>query len=180
MILSLQGSWGGVGVRNFPPKPQRIQKVAGMDPTTRADLNKKRTTALESSIDALLKPAGSKDEERTGEIIDEDDQDDDDGRAEGVEGTETGLTLKGQRKASCIKSFGQRDLISIAFAGDNVVQVRSFRSSFFTVINNYYYSTQNFEEAKNREIASDAPREVDTTIPGWVKFRKICLLITSV
>ena len=26
---------------NFPPKPQRIQKVAGMDPTTRADFNKK-------------------------------------------------------------------------------------------------------------------------------------------
>ena len=25
-----------------------------------------------------------------------------------------------------------------------------------------------FEEAKRREIAADAPREVDTTIPGWV------------
>ena len=105
------------------------QNVAGMDPTTRADFNKKRTTALESSIDALLKPAGLKDEERTGEIIDEDDQDDDDGRAEGVEGTETGLTLKGQRKTSGIKAFGQRDLIAVAFAGDNVVQVRSFQST---------------------------------------------------
>ena len=125
------------------------QKVAGMDPTTRADFNKKRTTALESSIDALLKPAGLKDEERTGEIID-------DGRAEGVEGTETGLTLKGQRKASGVKAFQQRDLISIAFAGDNVVQARFFRSSFFAVIDNYYYSSQNFEETKNREIASDA------------------------
>ena len=48
------------------------------------------------------------------------------------------------------------------------------------MIDIYYYSSQNFEEAKNPEIASDAPREVDTTIPGWVKFRKICLLITSV
>ena len=38
-----------------------------------------------------------------------------------------------------------------------------------------YYSSQNFEEAKNREIASDAPREVDTTIPGWVKTRITCL-----
>jgi U3 small nucleolar RNA-associated protein 14 len=37
------------------------------------------------------------------------------------------------------------------------------------------YSSQNFEEAKSREIASDAPREVDTTIPGWVKTRMTCL-----
>ena len=139
-----------------------------------------RSVQLPSRVlfDALLKPAGLK--ELTGEIIDEDDQDDDDDRAEGVEGTETGLTLKGQRKASGIKSFGQRDLIFIAFAGDNVVQVRSFQSSCLTVIDNYYYSSQNFGEAKNREIASDAPREVDTTKPGWVKFRKICLLITNV
>ena len=113
MILSLQGSWGGVGVRNFPPKPQRIQKVAGMDPTTRADLNKKRTTALESSIDALLKPAGLKDEERTGEIIDEDDQDADDGRAEGVEDTETELTLKGQRKARVSKRLDSEILLPL-------------------------------------------------------------------
>jgi U3 small nucleolar RNA-associated protein 14 len=27
---------------------------------------------------------------------------------------------------------------------------------------------QEFEEAKRREIAADAPREVDITIPGWV------------
>ena len=37
----LQGSWGGVGIRKLPPKPQRIKKVAGIDPTTRADFNKK-------------------------------------------------------------------------------------------------------------------------------------------
>ena len=41
MVLFLQGSWGGVGVRKLPPKPQRINKVAGVDPTTRADFNKK-------------------------------------------------------------------------------------------------------------------------------------------
>ena len=31
------------------------------------------------------------------------------------------------------------------------------------------YSSQNFEEAKSREVVSDAPREVDTTIHGWVR-----------
>ena len=31
------------------------------------------------------------------------------------------------------------------------------------------YPSQNFEETKSREVASDAPREVDTTIPGWVR-----------
>lgn len=36
-----QGSWGGVGIRKLPPKPQRIKKIAGIDPSTRADFNKK-------------------------------------------------------------------------------------------------------------------------------------------
>ena len=96
-----------------------------------------------------MKPAGLK--ELTGEIIDEDDQDDDDDRAEGVEGTETGLTLKGQRKASGIKSFGQRDLIFIAFAGDNLVQVRSFQSSCLTVIDNYLLLTELWRGQKSRD-----------------------------
>jgi len=46
-----------------------------------------------------------------------------------------------------LKAFEQRDLVARAFAGDNVVE--------------------QFEEVKRREIAADAPREVDTTIPGW-------------
>ncbi|KAK2462885.1 hypothetical protein APHAL10511_005083 [Amanita phalloides] len=45
------------------------------------------------------------------------------------------------------KAFQQRDLVALAFAGDNVVQ--------------------QFEQLKRREIAADAPQEVDTTIPGW-------------
>ena len=42
---------------------------------------------------------------------------------------EAALTLKGKRKASGIKAFEQRDLVAVAFAGDNVVQVRSRLSS---------------------------------------------------
>ena len=41
VCLYLQGSWGGTGIRKLPPKPQRIKKIAGIDPTTRADFNKK-------------------------------------------------------------------------------------------------------------------------------------------
>ena len=39
-ILHFQGSWGGAGTRKAPPKPQRIKKIAGVDPKTRADYGK--------------------------------------------------------------------------------------------------------------------------------------------
>ncbi|KAH7923802.1 Utp14-domain-containing protein [Leucogyrophana mollusca] len=54
-------------------------------------------------------------------------------------------TAKGTGKGA--KAFEQRDLVALAFAGDNVVQA--------------------FEEAKRREEEEDAPRVVDTTLPGW-------------
>ncbi|KAH9082258.1 Utp14-domain-containing protein [Lactarius deliciosus] len=44
-------------------------------------------------------------------------------------------------------AFEQKDLVTMAFAGDNVVE--------------------EFEETKRREIEDDAPREVDTSLPGW-------------
>jgi hypothetical protein len=33
--------------------------------------------------------------------------------------------------------------------------------------------TQEFEEAKRREIEEDAPHEVDTSLPGWVSFLRL-------
>ncbi|RDX46820.1 Utp14-domain-containing protein [Lentinus brumalis] len=54
---------------------------------------------------------------------------------------------KGKAKAAGVKAFEQRDLVALAFAGDNVVQ--------------------DFAEAKRREMAEDAPKEIDTTLPGW-------------
>ncbi|PPQ67949.1 hypothetical protein CVT26_005829 [Gymnopilus dilepis] len=66
-----------------------------------------------------------------------------------IEAQEQALAAKtkGRATANGLKAFEQRDLVALAFAGDNVVQ--------------------SFEEVKKREIASDAPKEVDTTIPGW-------------
>ncbi|KAF8195123.1 Utp14-domain-containing protein [Pholiota molesta] len=64
-----------------------------------------------------------------------------------LEAQELALKAKGKGKANGLKAFEQRDLVALAFAGDNVVQ--------------------SFEDAKQREIMADAPREVDTTIPGW-------------
>ncbi|KAJ7628055.1 Utp14 protein-domain-containing protein [Mycena rosella] len=72
---------------------------------------------------------------------------DDDANSE-VDAQETALVLKKQKgKGKAVKAFEQRDLVALAFAGDNVVR--------------------DFEDAKRREIASDAPRVVDTTLPGW-------------
>ncbi|KAJ6582029.1 Utp14 protein-domain-containing protein [Mycena capillaripes] len=78
----------------------------------------------------------------------DDDDEDDDANSE-VDAQEQALQLKKKGKAGKaeVKAFEQRDLVALAFAGDNVVR--------------------DFEDAKRREIASDAPREVDTTLPGW-------------
>ena len=53
------------------------------------------------------------------------DEDESDSNSE-MGAQEAALILKGKRKAGGIKAFEQRDLIAVAFAGDNVVQVRSF------------------------------------------------------
>ncbi|EIW64453.1 Utp14-domain-containing protein [Trametes versicolor FP-101664 SS1] len=72
-----------------------------------------------------------------------DDDSDSDANSE-VEEQESALTQKGKGK---VKAFEQRDLVALAFAGDNVVQ--------------------DFADAKRREIQEDAPKEIDTTLPGW-------------
>ncbi|KAJ6518699.1 Utp14-domain-containing protein [Mycena sanguinolenta] len=77
------------------------------------------------------------------------DDEDDDGANSELDAQEQVLQLKKQGKAgkAGLKAFEQRDLVALAFAGDSVVR--------------------DFEAAKQREIASDAPREVDTTLAGW-------------
>ncbi|KAJ6592326.1 Utp14-domain-containing protein [Mycena vulgaris] len=75
-----------------------------------------------------------------------DEEDDDDDANSEVDAQEAALARKGQ-KGKGPKAFEQRDLVARAFAGDNVVR--------------------DFEDAKRREIASDAPRAVDTTLAGW-------------
>ncbi|KAG2144709.1 Utp14 protein-domain-containing protein [Suillus bovinus] len=75
------------------------------------------------------------------------DADDSDGHSE-VDEQERNLERKRQRgKSKGVTAFKQRELVSLAFAGDNVVQA--------------------FEDLKQAEIEADAPREVDTTLPGW-------------
>ncbi|KAI0059414.1 Utp14-domain-containing protein [Artomyces pyxidatus] len=71
---------------------------------------------------------------------------DSDGNSE-VEEQERVLDRKGKGKASGVKAFEQRELVAMAFADDNVIQ--------------------EFEQAKRREMQEDAPREVDTSLPGW-------------
>ncbi|EFI28742.1 small nucleolar ribonucleoprotein complex subunit Utp14 [Coprinopsis cinerea okayama7 len=78
-----------------------------------------------------------------------DDSDEDSDANSEVDAQEQALLrkAKGKGKAAAPTAFQQRDLVALAFAGDNVVR--------------------EFEEAKRREIEDDAPKEVDTTIPGW-------------
>ena len=79
---------------------------------------------------------------------------------------------KGKGKAKgqgAVRPFAQRDLVSLAFAGDKVVQVRSSPMCCVEVDASFQIvRTQDFQEAKQREILEDAPKEVNTTLPGWV------------
>lgn len=54
--------------------------------------------------------------------LEEDDSDDSDANLE-IEAQEKALNLKGKGKANGVKAFEQRDLVALAFAGDNVVSV---------------------------------------------------------
>lgn len=92
-----------------------------------------------SSADLLL--ARSQGSRRTRAITSDSNSDEDDE----VEEQEERLKRKGAGRK--YNAFGQKDLVTMAFAGDNVVE--------------------EFEETKRREIEEDAPREVDTSLPGW-------------
>ena len=48
------------------------------------------------------------------------------------------------------KAFEQRDLVAMAFAGDNVVE--------------------EFNTMKQHQVEADAPQQIDTSLPGWVGF----------
>ncbi|KAJ3833190.1 Utp14-domain-containing protein [Lentinula raphanica] len=106
------------------------------------------TTASASSANTQKKKNKSKKKSRnqssSGDVVS--DKDTSDSENSEVEEQEKMLLTKG-KKAKAVKAFEQRELVARAFAGDNVVR--------------------DFEEAKRREIAQDAPTEVDTTLPGW-------------
>ena len=43
----MQGSWGGTGTRKAPTKSYLIKKIAGVDPKSRADYNKRHVIISE-------------------------------------------------------------------------------------------------------------------------------------
>lgn len=77
-----------------------------------------------------------------------DSSDDSDANSE-LEEQEKAVDSKLKGKSRAVKAFEQRDIVARAFAGDNVVQ--------------------QFAEAKRLEMQEDVPKEVDTTLPGWVR-----------
>ncbi|KAI0828818.1 Utp14 protein-domain-containing protein [Trametes gibbosa] len=96
-----------------------------------------------SKSSANSAPAVGKGKARAKQVEDDSDSD---SNSE-IDAQENALARKGKGKANAVKAFEQRDLVALAFAGDNVVQ--------------------DFVEAKRREIQEDAPKEIDTTLPGW-------------
>lgn len=89
---------------------------------------------------------------------------DDDSSEENSELDEQEAALNKTRKGP--KAFEQRELVARAFAGDNVVRVCIQICHLGALL--IPPCLQQFEEAKRREMESDAPKEVDTTLPGWV------------
>lgn len=89
---------------------------------------------------------------------------DDDSSEENSELDEQEAALNKARKGP--KAFEQRELVARAFAGDNVVRVCIQICHLEALL--IIPCLQQFEEAKRREMESDAPKEVDTTLPGWV------------
>ncbi|EPQ61400.1 hypothetical protein GLOTRDRAFT_82774 [Gloeophyllum trabeum ATCC 11539] len=107
-------------------------------------------SVVEISLDnALILPDGSASKgtsQHAQTSAREDIADDSDANSE-VSEQEEALEKKAAGRRKGVQAFEQRDLVALAFAGDNVVQ--------------------EFEAAKRKEMEEDAPHEVDTTLPGW-------------
>jgi U3 small nucleolar RNA-associated protein 14 len=100
-------------------KREEVRELAKEDGTVEISLDKVLTFPSAPSDSNPSEPVRKASQQAP--IVQADDESDSDSE---VGAQETALTLKGKRKASGIKAFEQRDLIAVAFAGDNVVQVR--------------------------------------------------------
>lgn len=81
-----------------------------------------------SKSSANSAPAVGKGKARATQVEDDSDSD---SNSE-IDAQENALARKGKGKANAVKAFEQRDLVALAFAGDNVVQV-SYSYSDMTV-----------------------------------------------
>lgn len=114
------------------------------------------------------------------------DSDQDSGVNSEVEEQERRLTEKKRKSKGKakdqgpIRPFAQRDLVSLAFAGDKVVQVCfPFTRCVEVGVSYSFILMQDFQEVKQRETLEDAPKEVDTTLPGWVRSLSIITALSA-
>ncbi|KAF9237059.1 Utp14 protein-domain-containing protein [Melanogaster broomeanus] len=104
-------------------------------------------TIPKPSVSSSLAKGKAKSKEGGAKAVTANDEDESDAHSE-LEEQERAIEGKNRTNpGKGVRAFQQRDLVALAFAGDNVVQA--------------------FEESKGREIEADAPHEVDTTLPGW-------------
>ncbi|KAF8837629.1 Utp14-domain-containing protein [Paxillus ammoniavirescens] len=127
-------------------KREEEKERARDDAVLEIDTNKVLTIAEPSALRPSAKGKG-KSKEGASKVATANGDDDSDVHSE-LEEQERAAGTKTQANAGKgVQAFQQRDLVALAFAGDNVVQV--------------------FEESKRQETEADAPRQVDTTLPGW-------------
>lgn len=72
------------------------------------------------------------------------------------------------------KVFKQRDLVALAFAGDNVVEVGDTCIVIISLRCLTRAPSQEFTSSKQKEVEAAAPKEIDTTLPGWVRTQRDC------
>ncbi|KAF8633539.1 hypothetical protein AX15_001343 [Amanita polypyramis BW_CC] len=121
---------------------EKMLALPSSSPVPRADTSSLASTPVDGKRIKIVEPNKTGNKAKPKVVTAEDDGTDSDNNSE-IEAQERALEAKNRGT----KAFQQRDLVALAFAGDNVVQ--------------------QFEETKNRDIAADAPKEVDTTVPGW-------------
>ena len=110
-------------------KREEEREIAKEDGVVEISLDQVLTLPSAPSSSSPSEPVGKTDQKASQPApVVQVDESESDSNSE-VEAQEAALTLKGKRKASGIKAFEQRDLVAVAFAGDNVVQVRFCLSS---------------------------------------------------
>lgn len=99
---------------------RQMRNKEGLDEESRKDIDD--MLVLGEKLRRRVKETGNDESESGPARVVRADENESDSNSE-VEAQEAALTLKGKGKTNGIKAFEQRDLIALAFAGDNVVQV---------------------------------------------------------
>ena len=119
-------------------KRQQKDKIAKEDGVVEISLDKFLTLPSAPSDSNPAEPVQKADQKTSQQAaaVQADESESDSNSEVGAQ--EAALTLKGKGKSNGIKAFEQRDLVAAAFAGDNVIQVRSCLSGHLVLVIDRY------------------------------------------